>query len=252
VKHPVIRAQLLSRYSERLRLGEDVLRQALNSFEGKMPFASGGRSTFQQQTKGTYNTATGRYDSRKPALPPEDFTHLRQQLVAQQRLPALEQRLIVLAVAHPDVFTGLKKTLFTLPWQSKVLAWLWEQVYPLTFDEVQPYLHTLWQQAQTQKKEAILHMVQGLLMEHDHLKEQLHQQTLTPSQLLEMTNQCLHQWQKRYHQEVLTARNTQFRSTERNNEPLNDLDENDVIALSLHYDVLETQNHLLPRPPENP
>jgi|GEM_PF-564368 len=242
VKHPIVRAQLISRYGERLHLSEDAIRQSLSSFEGKMPYAQ--KKPFQQRA--SYQKGKdGQYIKGKPQPPPEDFTHLRQQLVVQQSLPALEQKLLTLALVNPDVFSGLKQSLFHLPWQSKILGWLWEQLYPKGYEDLHPYLDDLWQQAQSQNKQGIVQTVQGLLMQQELLKQQLEDDVLDKPQLLEMTNQCLHAWQKRYHQDMLNTRNTAFRKQERVVQTEDNEDETDTDGIMLHYDVLETQGRLL-------
>jgi hypothetical protein len=73
-------------------------------------------------------------------------------------------------------------------------------------------------------------------MGQDALLEQLNAETLDSSQLLQMVNESLAQWQRRKQQGQLQVRNKAFRHKEHELSSEGDLDDEAVI---LHYDVLD-------------
>jgi DNA primase len=232
VKHPILRSQLLAKYAERLHLSEESLRQSLALFEGKqMP-----KSTYTSSTK--YNKPYDRNKRYTPKtqMPPEDFSRLRQGLLKQQSLPMIEQSLLSLALSHESVFYGLQKSLVGFAWESPTLGWLWQQIHAISFHEAQPLVQNLWHEAQRQKKVGLSQGLEAVLMGQDALLEQLNAETLDSSQLLQMVNESLAQWQRRKQQGQLQVRNKAFRHKEHELSSEGDLDDEAVI---LHYDVLD-------------
>jgi DNA primase len=237
VKHPVLRSQLLTQYAERLRLSEDALRQSLYLYEGKeAPKARGANYTSRPYTSYT-PSQQGKY-KRKPTPPPEDFSQLRKALLHQQSLPMIEQQLLSLGLCHADVFQGLQKALNGFDWTSPALAWYWQQIQDLNYQEALTYSLNLLAHAQRQNKVALVRALEGVLLAQDALKHQLEDGLLETAQLLEMVNQSLRQWHKRHQQNDLQERNKAFRQLEHQTQNL----DVDAEAVSLHYDVLESQS----------
>ena len=235
VKHPILRSQLLIQYAERLRLSEDALRQSLYLYEGKeAPKARGGGYTSRPYTP----YQQGKYKRKPPSPPPEDFSQLRQSLLHQQSLPMIEQQLLSLGLCHVDVFQGLKTALEGFQWKSPALSWFWQQVKALNYTEALQYSMTLLSHAQRQSRVGRGSALGGVLLAHEALKHQLEEGLLESTQLLEMVNQSLKQWQKRHQQNDLQARNKAFRRLEHQTQDA----EVEAEAINLHYDVLESQS----------
>jgi DNA primase len=232
VKHPILRAQLLAKYAERLHLPEETLRQSLALFEGK----SSSKSSYTTSAKYTKSHDKNKRYTAKTSMPPEDFNRLRQPLLKQQTLPMIEQNLLSMALSHGAIFEGLQKSLVNFAWQSPTLNWLWQQVQGLPFGEAQPYVQHLWLEAQRQNKLGLSQAVEAVLIGQDALLEQLNNETLSSIQLLQMVNESLVQWQKRKQQSQLYVRNKAFRSKEHDAVLEEDLD---AEAILLHYDVLD-------------
>jgi DNA primase catalytic core len=232
VKHPILRAQLLAKYAERLHLPEETLRQSLALFEGK----SSSKSSYTTSAKYTKSHDKNKRYTAKTSMPPEDFSRLRQPLLKQQTLPMIEQNLLSMALSHGAIFEGLQKSLVNFAWQSPTLNWLWQQVQGLPFGEAQPYVQHLWLEAQRQNKLGLSQAVEAVLIGQDALLEQLNNETLSSIQLLQMVNESLVQWQKRKQQSQLYVRNKAFRSKEHDAVLEEDLD---AEAILLHYDVLD-------------
>jgi DNA primase len=236
VKHPILRAQLLAKYAERLHLSEETLRQSLALFEGKqMP-----KSTYTPSAKYNKPYDKNKRNTSKMPMPPEDFSRLRQGLLKQQSLPMIEQSLLSLALSHESVFYGLQKSLVGFGWESPTLGWLWQQIQAMAFVEAQAHVQNLWHEAQRQNKAGLSQGLEAVLMGQDALLEQLNAETLDSSQLLQMVNESLAQWQRRKQQGQLQVRNKAFSHKEHEQSAPESLDDEAVI---LHYDVLDAQSH---------
>jgi DNA primase catalytic core len=235
VKHPILRAQLLAKYAERLHLPEETLRQSLALFEGK----SSSQSSYTNSAKYTKSHDKNKRYTAKTSMPPEDFNRLRQPLLKQQTLPMIEQNLLSMALSHGAIFEGLQKSLVNFSWQSPTLNWVWQQVQGLPFSEAQPYVQHLWLEAQRQNKLGLSQALEAVLIGQDALLEQLNNETLSSLQLLQMVNESLVQWQKRKQQSQLYVRNKAFRTKEQDAVLAEDLE---AEAIMLHYDVLDAHS----------
>jgi DNA primase len=249
VKHPIMRAQLLATYSERLRLSEEALKQDLARYEGRQPGAQGGLARKYDSKRKQYNKQTGKYEV---PLAPEDFSQLRQLLQSLQHPATIEHELFTLGLAHEDLWKVMRQSLNEFKWQSRILGWLWQYT---TLDDYSTVLHhrlpQLLEQAQSQNKPPLAEAIQRLMLGQEALKHQQEEGALTPEVLLQMANECLAHWHRRYFNTELERRNKALRQLEQGSEgtaspshPRDDAPVDvDTEATVLHFDVLEAKGH---------
>jgi DNA primase catalytic core len=243
VKHPIMRAQLLATYSERLRLSEEALKQDLARYEGKQPGATGLHSRQYDSKRKQYNKETGKYEV---PIAPEDFSQLRQSLQHLQHPATIENELFTLGLAHEDLWKVMRTSLHAFKWQSRILGWLWQYTKLDDYTTVlQLRLPQLLEQAQAQNKHPLAEAIHRLMLGQEALKHQQDEGTLTPDMLLQMANECLAHWHRRYFSTELERRNKALRQMEQEEEayPSNSLVDIDTEATVLHFDVLEAKGH---------